>query len=512
MSPIRKIPSVDLTKRVGIWIRVSTEDQARGESPEHHERRARMYAESKGWEVVRVYDLSGVSGRSVSDHPEARAMLADVAEHHITGLIFSKLARLARNTRELLDFSAYFEQHSADLVSLAESIDTSTPAGRFFYTLIAAMAQWEREEIADRVQASVAVRAKMGKPLGGAAPFGYAWVDRKLVPDPNEAPVRRRMHELFLRERRVRTVARLLNDAGHRTRNGSLFSGTTVRRLLEDPIAKGERRTNYTRSTGDGKHWELKSPDEWNTLQVEPIVSQEVWDECFGVLLNRKKGERPAKRPVHLFAGKVVCECGGVMTVPSNSPKYVCRTCRRKITPNDLETVFQEQLKGFFLSPQDIEDYLDRADGVLAEKRALLTTLRAEEVKLRAEMEKVYQLYLAGELSPRGFGDRNRRLEQRAVQLLEEIPRIEGEADHLAVELVSKEEFASRGATFYGRWDTLNPQEKRAIVESVLDRITVGESTIVIDISGASAPHGNRDTLATQPQGFMAATNRNRAG
>src|SRR5437870_2068402 len=101
-------------KRVGIWIRVSTEDQAKGDSPEHHERRAHYYAQAKEWKVVEVYHLEAVSGKSIIEQPEAKRMLADIKTGHITGLIFSKLARLARNTRELLEIADIFQSHGAD--------------------------------------------------------------------------------------------------------------------------------------------------------------------------------------------------------------------------------------------------------------------------------------------------------------------------------------------------------------------------------------------------------------
>src|SRR2546425_9121109 len=110
MKPNFAASNLDAGKPVGIWIRVSTEDQAQGESPQHHEQRAREYAKFNGWSVKEVYDLAGLSGKTVMDYPETKRMIADIRRGHITGLIFSKLARLARNTKELLEFADFFRQ------------------------------------------------------------------------------------------------------------------------------------------------------------------------------------------------------------------------------------------------------------------------------------------------------------------------------------------------------------------------------------------------------------------
>ena len=116
-------------KRVGIWVRVSTEFQVKDDSPEHHEQRARYYAEAKGWEVIEVYRLEAISGKTVMELPETKKMLRDIHTGRITALVFSKLARLARNTKELLEFSELFRNSNADMISLAENIDTSSPPG-----------------------------------------------------------------------------------------------------------------------------------------------------------------------------------------------------------------------------------------------------------------------------------------------------------------------------------------------------------------------------------------------
>lgn len=470
-------------KPVGIWIRVSTEDQARGESPEHHEKRARFYAESKGWQVKEVYHLEAVSGKTVMGLPETQRMLEHIKTGHITGLIFSKLARLARNTRELLDFADIFREYGADLISLQESIDTSSPAGRLFYTMVAAMAQWEREETADRVAASVPIRAKLGKPLGGAAPFGYQWKDSKLVPDPKEAPIRKLMYELFLEHRRKKTVARLLNEAGYRTRKGAKFSDTTIERLLQDPTAKGVRRANYTKSLGENKKWVMKPQSDWVLTNVEPIVSEELWEQCNSILDEQeKRNKRPARKAVHSFTGFAFCHCGNKMYVPSSSPKYTCYKCHNKIGTADLEEIFHQQLKSFFFSPDEISKYLEQADSVVKEKHELLQALTQEAQKVQREMDKVYQAYIDEQLDTKGFGQKHKPLQERKNQIEDQIPKLQAEIDFLKIQYISSDEILREAKDLYSRWPQLDQIEKRKIIETITENIVVGKDDITINL------------------------------
>jgi excisionase family DNA binding protein len=169
---------------------------------------------------------------------------------------------------------------------------------------------------------------------GGVAPFGYRWRDGRLEIDENEAPIRRQIFDLFLKHRRKKTVAKILNDLGYRTRSKAKFSDMAIDRLLRDTTAKGIRDEGGTQ------------------VQVDPIVAKDIWERA-----NHLLGARERKQPVNTFAGRVRCSCGGGhMSVLSQSNKYVCAQCRWKIPLDDLEYIFVSQIGSFSFGEHRLGD------------------------------------------------------------------------------------------------------------------------------------------------------------
>src|SRR5439155_3075859 len=99
-----------------------------------------------------------------------------------------------------------------------------------------------------------------------------------------------------------------------------------------------------------------------------------------------------------------------------------------------------EQLRDFFLSPEEVARHLGQADEEIKSKEERLRGLEAELGKVRQEMDKTYRLYLADQISPEGFGRTYRPMEERLKGLEEELPRLQGELDFLKVQYLGKDE------------------------------------------------------------------------
>ncbi len=467
-------------KEIGIWVRVSSTMQVERGSHTHHELRAKSFVKARDWKIKKIYRLEALSGKSVMGYSETKRMLHDIKTKQISGLVFSKIARLARNTKELIEISEIFMEYGADLISMDMSIDTSTSIGRHFFRQMSSMAEWEREMIGERISASVQTRAELGKHLGGQSPFGFKYENKKLVVDTDEAPIRKLMFELFLEHKRKKTVARILNQRGYRTRRGNKFTDSTVKRLLTDPVAKGLQVMNRRQSTSS----KLKPKEAWVFHKVEAIVDEQIWENVNAIITKQaEKNKRPLNLKVHLFTGYVFCVCGGRMYTRTSSENYVCQnSCGNKIHKEDLEEVFKNELHNYTVSKHEIDGYFKKLQGVITSKEKELKHLQKKRETLNEKIDSLIELHVQGQIKTEAFHSYHNKPYEQLTQIEEFIVELEGEVSGFSHREKSTNIILEKAKNLYERWDTLDKEQKRSIIEIIVDKIIVGKDDIEINL------------------------------
>ena len=213
------------------YIRVSTGRQAKkGTSLQGQEQRIRDWAKFNDAEKVTIFRDEGVSGRRGKRRPGVEAALAAVGKGDV--LAAYSLSRIGRSTCDLLDLADELRRKGADLVSMCEDVSTKGPSGRMFFTVLAAMCQYESEIIGERVGAMWHDKRDRGEKTSGSVPFGYAVHRKKLVPLPEQQAV-------ILQARRwkdagvsLRAIARNLEAQGVRRPSGGSWHAISVSRML----------------------------------------------------------------------------------------------------------------------------------------------------------------------------------------------------------------------------------------------------------------------------------------
>jgi site-specific DNA recombinase len=212
------------------YVRVSTADQAReGWSLGAQRKRVTAYCESRGWRLVRIYADEGVS--SAARRPEFERMVDDVLGDGIDAVVAMKLDRLGRSAAGLLSLYEQLESKGVHVVTIEDGIDTSTANGRLMRTILAALAEWERDIIRDRTRNGVRAAMDGGKRVG-QPPFGYTVRDGRLVEHPDEQRILRRIRSKHSSGASLAAIARELNAAGVSPRHGR-WHPTTVARALD---------------------------------------------------------------------------------------------------------------------------------------------------------------------------------------------------------------------------------------------------------------------------------------
>lgn len=147
-------------KKVAIYIRVSTLDQARdGYSLEAQERVLRKWCADNKYEIYDLYADRGISGKDMEHRPDMQRLMRDAREDRFDMVVFWALSRFTRSVPDLYNTMEVFTKHNIDMVSYTESFDTSTPMGRAMVGIVGIFAQLEREITGERIMLALSERA-----------------------------------------------------------------------------------------------------------------------------------------------------------------------------------------------------------------------------------------------------------------------------------------------------------------------------------------------------------------
>lgn len=220
-------------KAIG-YIRVSTEEQAReGVSLDAQEAKLRAWADLNGAELVSVHVDAGLSGSRADNRPGLQAAL-DAACAGKAALVVYSLSRLARSTRDAIAISERLSRAGADLVSLSERIDTTTAAGKMVFRMLAVLAEFERDQIAERTACAMQRKAARSEFCGGEVPYGWqlAADGVHLEPEAAEQAVIGAARRLRQEGLSLRKIGDSLAAEGYLPRHGGQWHAETVKRLL----------------------------------------------------------------------------------------------------------------------------------------------------------------------------------------------------------------------------------------------------------------------------------------
>jgi site-specific DNA recombinase len=277
------------------YTRLSVYD-GRSESTDRQEQDCRQLAALRGDEIVKVHTDLDLSGWTGEERPAFEELLADAEAGVIDTIIVWKIDRLTRNFDDLQRVWALVQTRGTKLVSVTESLDTSTPMGVFGLRMMVAAAELESWNTSIRTRRAKEAAAKAGKPhTGGYRPLGYTDGSRA-TQIPEEADAARECVRRLLAGESLRSVTRWMNDQEVLAPTGKKWTPTVLANALTRPSLAGLR--SYK---GD------MYPGQW-----EPIISPEQHHQLVALRSDPARlWQQPGMPRVHLLAGLLVCgRCG----------------------------------------------------------------------------------------------------------------------------------------------------------------------------------------------------------
>lgn len=351
--------------RVALYIRVSTEEQRiHGLSIDAQTQALDAWAAAEHAHVIGRYVDAGITARKKAFHrPALQRLLDDVRADRIDVVVFTKLDRWFRNIAEYYKVQEVLEAHNVCWKATQEDYETTTASGRLKVNIMLAVAQDEADRTGERIKAVFESKKLRNEPISGKVPFGYKIDGKRIVPDPDTAPIAQDIFRQYVACRSIMSLRKYTMD-----KHGMVYSPTGLKMFLSND--------RYIGRSG----------------LCEPIIDRGTFDTTQASI--RERGQRNSARSdrVYLFTGLVYCaECGNRLSAHTVDRRYIYYRCTKyeKLhlcahKKRTSEIILEDWLTKNLL--HKVEEFNARAKSVAAS--------RPDETKIKRKMEKLKDLYL----------------------------------------------------------------------------------------------------------------------
>lgn len=330
----------------------------------------------------KTYIDQGISGTSLHKRLGLQNLLEDVKSGLINEVWVTKLSRLGRNTRDVLNIIYELERKNVVFKSKRDGIDTSNQMGKIMLQFMSIVSEMERDIIIETTRAGADYRASIGKMYGCAPVMGYDRIgggkNSFLAINEREAKTVKKIFNMYLNGYGYKAIANHLNESEIRSKKSNLFAISTIRTILENPLYVGMIRYNlfkdWTKKRRRGKQ------DEGSYIFVDGlhdnIISKAKWDKV-QEKMKESKGTRNGviygRFPLNSVLKCPKCGSGMVgMTTRYKTKKgiverraYICSKYQNKgkfacsinsIKAVDIENSVFSIIDNFFQENQDKDD------------------------------------------------------------------------------------------------------------------------------------------------------------
>ncbi len=496
--------------KCAIYTRVSTEEQA--ENPEgsikNQELRLREFVRLKNFtapfgEVVAVFSDPGVSAKDMN-RPGFQKLLRAIEKKEVNAVLVTELSRFTRSMRDFCLLQDFLKRQGCQFLSMRENFDTSTATGNLVMTIMATLAEFERQQTAERISNSFHERAKRGLYNGGSVPLGYRVDEMKpgsLAIVADEAELVRLVFTTFLKEETLAKTAKKLNKDGvsfpRAVRGSGRMRGRIWRMSLLYPVLKNKGYVGI-RSFKDKKGALQETKAAW-----EPIVDREVFDRASlilsrnrsqkrthgktrypytlsGSLFCRTCGHRMAGRSAHGRNGKIAYYDHSYALKQQANQSGKVKICdgNHRIQAGRIEPIVWQDVKEFLTDEALAKELLASAqalkpeDKVKSRKEGLAASLAKLEAQVEALAERIGALPRG--LDPKALFAELARLQEKRDEVAKELEtaKVETEVNDEYVSLTSLRAF-TEGLRRQLDLGDQNPEIQAEIVRKIVHKIEV---------------------------------------